>query len=161
VFDLSETPGGRSRRSMRRGAARLLVLNVLSAGPRHGYGIARQISEDLRGGYDPSPGVIYPTLQVLDDLRLVRGKRTGDRFVYSITAAGRTYLARHRPELELVLRWAAVPRDDPSRPITRAADRLRRTILLFVPEMSGAQRIRVARILDGARTEVTRLMEAA
>lgn len=149
------------RRAMRRGAARLLILKVLTEGPHHGYTIARRISELFRGEYDPSPGVIYPTLQALEDVGQVRSARSEGRVVYAITPAGRAELARHRTDLALVLRGAGVPGHDPARPIARAADRLRRVLLFYLPEMSTAQRVRVARMLDAARVGISRLMEGS
>jgi len=160
-MDPADRPGISFRRALRRGAARLLVLKALAESPRHGYSVAQRISELFRGEYDPSPGVIYPTLQALEDVGHVLGDRRGGKVEYTITATGRAYLAAHRRELALVLRGAGVPGNDPARPLARAAERLRRTILVYLPEMSAAQRTRVATILDRARAEVTSLVEAA
>lgn len=147
------------RPALRRGAAPLLVLRVLSQGPRHGYGISQGISELFLGNYEPSPGMVYPTLQSLEDQGLVRGERSAGRVVYTITDAGRAHLARARPEVERLLSGAAEA--DPARPIARSAERLRRTILLFLPEMTADQRRRVAAWLDDVRARVARMVEGS
>ena len=113
------------------------------------------------GGYEPSPGMIYPTLQSLEDQGLVRGERSGGRIVYTISQAGRAHLARARPELDRLLSGASRGDADPSRPIARSAERLRRTILVFLPEMTADQRRRVAGWLDSVRARVTRMVEGA
>ncbi len=146
---------------MRRGAARLLILKVLCEGPRHGYAVAQDVSKMFGRDYEPSPGLVYPTLQWLEDGEYVRGAREGGKIVYAITPGGRDFLADHRAELDGVLdsarKWSATR----ARPLARSAARLERTVLLYLPEMSEARRAAVARILDDARACVTRLMEDA
>src|SRR5262245_1413713 len=64
-----------------RGDVKLLVLSVLRDGPRHGYEVMRAIEQRTGSAYSPSPGVIYPTLQLLDDLGHVRSTEGGERKV--------------------------------------------------------------------------------
>lgn len=51
-----------------RGEIRYLVLDAIKERPRHGYEIIQHIEERAGGTYRPSPGVIYPTLQMLEEL---------------------------------------------------------------------------------------------
>jgi DNA-binding PadR family transcriptional regulator len=78
---------------------RYLVLDALSAQPRHGYEVIQAIGEKSRGAYKPSPGVVYPTLQMLEELGLARTVAQGDRKVYEITDEGRRDLHAHADEI--------------------------------------------------------------
>jgi DNA-binding PadR family transcriptional regulator len=89
--------GGRGRERMERGALRLVLLDALRAGPQHGYEMIKALEERTHGQYAPSPGALYPTLQYLADLGLIRATPEGDRRVYELTEAGRAE-AEARPE---------------------------------------------------------------
>ena len=82
-----------------RGGVRYLVLDALTDASRHGYEIMQVISDRTRGAYKPSPGVIYPTLQMLEELGHVRVSDRDDKKVYAITAAGTRDLEAHRDEV--------------------------------------------------------------
>ncbi len=82
-----------------RGGVRYLVLDAISDRPRHGYEVISAIEERSKGGYRPSPGVIYPTLQMLDELQHARAVELEGRRVYEITDAGRADLEAHREEV--------------------------------------------------------------
>jgi DNA-binding PadR family transcriptional regulator len=84
--------GGRTRR----GDMKYLVLEALADGPRHGYEIMTAIEE--RRGFRPSPGSIYPTLQMLEDGELVKSQDVEGKRVYTITEAGRELLANRTAE---------------------------------------------------------------
>src|SRR3990167_2501954 len=90
--------GGRGDRGGRQrmfdsGELRLVLLKLIADEPRHGYDLIRQI-EDLAGGsYAPSPGVIYPTLTLLDDMGLIDAQQSeGAKKLFAITDAGRAEL---------------------------------------------------------------------
>ena len=61
---------GRSGRMFQHGDLRLLVLALIAEAPRHGYELIREIEARLGGAYAPSPGVVYPTLTMLEELGL-------------------------------------------------------------------------------------------
>lgn len=83
-----------------RGGVRYLVLDAIADRPRHGYEVISVIEERSKGGYRPSPGVIYPTLQLLDELEHARAVENQGRKVYEITDAGRADLEAHRDEVD-------------------------------------------------------------
>ena len=83
-----------------RGGVRYLVLDAISDRPRHGYEVISAIEERSKGGYRPSPGVIYPTLQMLDELQHAHATDQEGRRVYEITDLGRADLEAHREEVE-------------------------------------------------------------
>jgi len=82
-----------------RGAVRYLVLDAVSDTPRHGYEIMAAIEAKSHGAYRPSPGVVYPTLQMLEELGHVRVTERDDKKVYAITAAGTRDLEEHRDDI--------------------------------------------------------------
>jgi DNA-binding PadR family transcriptional regulator len=82
-----------------RGLVRWLVLDAIATQPRHGYEIIQAIADKSRGTYKPSPGVVYPTLQMLDDVGHARTLVQGDRKTYEITADGKRELREHEAEV--------------------------------------------------------------
>ena len=72
---------------MRRGDIKFLLLEILREGPRHGYEIINSLGSRFRG-YRPSPGSVYPTLQMLEEGGFVTGKEIDGKKVYTITEAG-------------------------------------------------------------------------
>jgi len=90
AFDgLRESFGPRAGGRMGRGDIRAAILVSLADEPMHGYQIIRAIEARTRGAWKPSPGSIYPTLQLLADEGLVTSEQDGERKVYSLTEAGR------------------------------------------------------------------------
>jgi DNA-binding PadR family transcriptional regulator len=83
-----------------RGSVRYLVLDAIADNPRHGYEIMQVIEERSRGAYRPSPGVIYPTLQMLDELGHVKVTERDDKKLYAITPAGTRELEEHRDDVK-------------------------------------------------------------
>jgi DNA-binding PadR family transcriptional regulator len=78
-----------------RGVVRYLILDAILQQPRHGYEIIQAIEERSAGTYRPSPGVVYPTLQMLEELGHARVEEREARKVYAITAEGRRDLGEH------------------------------------------------------------------
>lgn len=74
---------------MRRGDIRRAVLSALKDGPTHGYEVMRRLEERSGGIWRPSPGSVYPTLQMLEDEGLVRSEARDGTRVYELTDAGR------------------------------------------------------------------------
>ncbi len=74
---------------MGRGDVRSAVLSLLAEKPMHGYQIIREIEERSGGAWKPSPGSVYPTLQLLTDEGLVTAEESDGRKTYSLTAEGR------------------------------------------------------------------------
>ena len=95
----SELIGRRAAR-IERGETRFLILDALAEKARHGYEIMQIIQERSGGHYRPSPGNVYPTLQMLEDLELVCSQEEGNRKNYELTNTGREELERHRPLVE-------------------------------------------------------------
>ncbi len=80
----------------RRGDVKFAILETLLERPRHGYDVIRAL-EAQRVGYRPSPGSVYPTLQMLEDEGYVTSESVEGKRVYTLTDAGREFL-NERPE---------------------------------------------------------------
>jgi DNA-binding PadR family transcriptional regulator len=80
--------GGGGRRRVRRGDVRRAVLLALTDGPANGYEVMSRLEARSGGIWRPSPGSVYPTLQMLEDEGLVRSETTDDTRTYQLTEAG-------------------------------------------------------------------------
>lgn len=95
---------GRLGRVFDHGDLRYVLLHLIAEKPRHGYELIKAIEEQLGGMYSPSPGVIYPTLTLLEELGYLRPETVeGSRKLYSITEEGTGFLAANRALVDAVL----------------------------------------------------------
>jgi DNA-binding PadR family transcriptional regulator len=79
------------------GDLKYVILQLLEEKPRHGYEIIKELEDRFGGMYSPSPGTVYPTLTMLEDLGYARATpEEGGRKIYEITDEGRRYLAENR-----------------------------------------------------------------
>ncbi len=99
-----QSRGHRSKRRRQQmfesGEVKFVILRLLREKPRHGYEIIKALEERFAGCYSPSPGTIYPTLQLLEDQGYVRAVETEGRKVYHITKEGEAFLDEHRDTIE-------------------------------------------------------------
>ncbi|HTR19416.1 MAG TPA: helix-turn-helix transcriptional regulator [Gemmatimonadales bacterium] len=77
-----------------------VILKLLKDKPRHGYEVMKELEDQMRGCYSPSPGTVYPTLQWLEDEGLVKAKDVEGKKVYEITSAGLAFLDSHKDVVE-------------------------------------------------------------
>jgi len=122
--------GGRAGRFFDQGDLRFVLLHLISEKPRHGYELIKAIEEKFGGMYSPSPGVIYPTLTLLEELGYVRSETGGGtKRLYSITDEGSAYLEANRALVDAILgRMAEASKaygGGPSPEILRAMQNLR------------------------------------
>ena len=88
--------GGR-RRMFDGGELRLVLLKLIADEPRHGYDLIRQIEEITGGAYAPSPGIVYPTLTLLDEMGLIGERQAeGSKKLFAATEAGLTHLDENK-----------------------------------------------------------------
>ena len=93
--------GRRARRMFEGGELRLVLLKLIADEPRHGYDLIRAIEELTGGEYAPSPGVVYPTLTLLQDMGLIEeAAGEGPRKPFQVTDEGRSHLAERADEVE-------------------------------------------------------------
>jgi DNA-binding PadR family transcriptional regulator len=67
---------------------RAAILLALADEPMHGYQIMQRLEERSGGAWRPSPGSVYPTLQLLEDQGLIKGEEAEGRRVFSLTETG-------------------------------------------------------------------------
>ncbi len=159
--------GGGSRRGRRMfesGELRLVMLQLLSEQPRHGYDLIRAIEEITHGVYAPSPGVVYPTLTMLQDMDLIEeAKEDSARKVFAITAQGKALLADKAEEVDrLIARLKDLGSDQRKAggaPIKRAVGNLLAALWHRVTrdEVDEGKLHEIAAILDEAAQKIERL----
>ncbi|MEJ7809647.1 MAG: PadR family transcriptional regulator [Gemmatimonadaceae bacterium] len=89
--------GPRGGRMFEQGDLKYVILQLLDEKPRHGYEIIKELEDRFSGTYSPSPGTVYPTLTMLEDLGYARARtEDGGRKIYEITAEGKGYLGENR-----------------------------------------------------------------
>lgn len=95
--------GFRASRVVSAADLQLLILVLLEERPRHGYEIIKALEEHTSGFYAPSPGVIYPALTYLEEIGYASVSAEGAKKLYSLTVAGRGYLAEHRVHADTMM----------------------------------------------------------
>ncbi|MBS0281272.1 MAG: PadR family transcriptional regulator [Proteobacteria bacterium] len=96
--------GGRRRGLYDSEELRLVLLSLIAEQPRHGYDLIREIEERTGGEYAPSPGMVYPTLTMLQDMGLiVESDAAGTRKVYAATLEGTQHLAEKKEDVAALL----------------------------------------------------------
>ena len=85
---------------MRRGDFRFIVMNALSEKPMHGYGLIQELGKTYQR--QVSAGLIYPTLQELEDRGYLKSEENEGKRVYSLTDDGRSCLEQNRGLVERV-----------------------------------------------------------
>src|ERR687895_475617 len=83
-----------------KGDLKYVILDLLQDRPAHGYELIRALEERFRGFYSPSPGSVYPTLQLLEDMGYVSAAQQDGKKVYSITEEGRKFLEENRQSVD-------------------------------------------------------------
>jgi DNA-binding PadR family transcriptional regulator len=159
--------GGRSGlgRFFAHGDLRLVILHLIAERPSHGYELIKAIEERVGGTYSPSPGVIYPTLTLLEELGYVTVGMAGEgaRKLHEITAQGRAFLEANRPTLDTLLARmdeAGRAQSGGSAPqLIRAMENLKLALRLRLARgpLSLEQTQAVAAILDAAATQVEQI----
>jgi DNA-binding PadR family transcriptional regulator len=115
-------PGGGPRR--RRGDVRAALLALLAERPMHGYEMIQELEERTSGMWRPSPGAVYPALQLLDDQGLVQAVEVDGKKRYELTDTGR----------------AEVPEQPPWEDVTRGVDPAQLQLHDLIPQIALAGR---------------------
>jgi DNA-binding PadR family transcriptional regulator len=153
--------GRRDGRPFDYGELRLVILGMIAEQPRHGYELIKAIEERMGGSYTPSPGVIYPTLAMLEEMghASVVTHEAG-RKQYTITLEGTAYLTAHREAVDAVFarldqRAAGEPAGVPPQ-IVRGMENLKLALRLRLARgvKNAAEAETIASALDGAARAV-------
>ena len=157
--------GGRSGlgRFFAHGDLRLVILNLIADKPRHGYELIKEIEDSVGGAYSPSPGVIYPTLTLLEELNYVQAAAEGAKKLYTITPEGEDFLKANRATVDALLSRMAEAAGTQGRGrapgIIRAMENLKMALKLRAVSgnLSDDQIDRIAHVIDEAAAKVEKI----
>lgn len=158
--------GRRGRRRMFDGSElRLILLKLIEEQPRHGYDLIREIEERSGGAYAPSPGVVYPTLTLLDEMGLIEEQKAeGAKRQYAVTTAGQAHLTEREEEVEALFERLAELGNARAKaggggPIRRAMGNLKTALQqrLHEDDVDAETLHRIAAILDETAQKIERL----
>jgi len=150
--------GGRRRgqgggRRSRRGDVRAAILALLTERPMHGYEMIQEITERSGQFWRPSPGSVYPTLQLLADEGLITSTEgSGGKRRYELTDEGREAAQKQATAPP----WEEIAQDvDPNDVNLRnAIGQLMGATMQVAHAASGNQKQRAIEVLNEARREV-------
>ena len=148
--------GGGGGRIFGPGDLRLMLLALIAEKPRHGYELIKEIEQKFGGAYSPSPGSIYPTLTLLEEMDHVRAATSeGARKLFEITDQGRAFLEENRATLDgVTARMGMAARHMSGRAWPESVHQAMHTLkhaLLFRPgEWSEAEAARIQKIIEQA-----------
>jgi DNA-binding PadR family transcriptional regulator len=85
------------------GELRYVILQLIAEKPRHGYELMKAIEDRLSGAYSPSPGLIYPTLTLLEEMGYATvSTGEGNKKLYTLTVEGRAKLEENKAAVDEV-----------------------------------------------------------
>jgi DNA-binding PadR family transcriptional regulator len=156
---------GGGRRRQRRGDIKYVLLELLAEQPRHGYELIKELESRYAGFYRPSPGSVYPTLQMLEDEGHLTSSIVDGKRVYTVTESGRQLLKeRHERAGEregFGPRGFQPGRMDPELIKLRDSSAALMSSLMQVARHGTAEQVRAAQaLLDSARREIYGLLAA-
>ena len=95
--------GGREGRMFDGGELRLVILALVAEKPRYGYEVIKALGERVGGDYSPSPGVVYPTLTLIEEMGYARGSHdSAGRKLYTVTPEGEAFLAANKAQVDAI-----------------------------------------------------------
>lgn len=156
--------GGRGRRMFDGGELQLVLLELIASEPRHGYDLIRAIEAMTGGAYAPSPGIVYPSLTLLDEMGHIEEQRSeGSKKRFAATDAGRAHLTENRQAVDALMeRLTAIgahrERTD-SAPVRRAMGNLKAVLLhrLGEGEVDAETQHAIVALIDEAAQKIERL----
>jgi len=156
---------GRRGRMFDAGDLKLLVLKILQQAPSHGYEVIKAIGDRVGGDYSPSPGTIYPTLTLLEDLGFIKATTPDSpRKQYALTPEGEAHLGEQAEVLQRIEARLTQTRDQARArrvpDIQRAMENLKTALRLRFESDTppDAETLRqIAETIDRAAVEIGRL----
>lgn len=149
------------------GGLRFVLLQLIADKPSHGYELIKAIEERLGGRYSPSPGIVYPTLTLLEELGCVSVDTAdgGGRKRYTVTDGGKNFLAANREATdEMMARMdggvdGAGPRAGRPPQVIRAIENLKLAMRMRLARepLTEQQAHEFAAVLDSAAQQLERI----
>ena len=153
--------GHRRGRVFDQGDLRYVILALIGEKPRHGYELIKAIEDKLGGAYSPSPGVVYPTLTLLEELGHARvSSDQGGKKLYELTPDGTAFLEANRATVDAIFgRMAevnAAQGGEPEPQVVRAIENLRFALRLKLSRggLSDEQVRTITGVLDDAARKI-------
>jgi DNA-binding PadR family transcriptional regulator len=138
------------------GDLRLILLALIAEKPRYGYELIKEVERKFGGTYSPSPGSVYPTLTLSEEIGHVRAiAHEGAKRLFEITPEGREFLAENKVDLEGIttrmgFAGRAMSESSPPSVIFQAMHTLQSALLFHRGEWSDKEARRVCGIIDDA-----------
>lgn len=144
------------------GDLRLVLLVMIEEKPRHGYELIKELEQKFGGAYAPSPGSIYPTLTLLEELGHVRASSSdGTKRLFKITADGSAWLKENDAALKsamarMDMAARAVSDDLPPRELHHAMHTLKAALMFHRGGWDDKETERVRDIIEKAADAISR-----
>ena len=152
--------GGKPGRFFEQGDLRYLLLHLIREKPSHGYELIKAIEEQLGGAYSPSPGVIYPTLTLLEELGYIQAESSGTKKLFTVTEEGLAFLKENQGIVETLMKRMAEANqifgDGPPAEFIRAVQNLKHTLgnRLAKGQLAKDEVQAITDIIDRAASEI-------
>lgn len=158
--DFGHGPG---RRRQRRGDIKYALLELLAERPRHGYELIKELEQRFGGFYRPSPGSVYPTLQLLEDEGYLSASEQAGKKIYTVTESGQQLLAERQasPEGEHGPPWGRRPSHEGAAELHELRSRMQGLVAAVqqvAQHGTPAQREAAMAQLDSVRRELYRIL---
>jgi DNA-binding PadR family transcriptional regulator len=154
--------GGGGGRVFGPGDLRLMLLAMIAAKPRHGYELIKELEQKFGGGYTPSPGSVYPTLTLLEELGQVRAAASeGSKKLFEITPEGEEYLRENRAALNsatarMEMAARAFSGETPPAELHHAMHTLKASMMFHRGGWDADETERVRKIIEDAANAIAR-----
>ncbi len=154
--------GGREGRVFDSGELKLVILALIAEKPRYGYEMIKELGERVGGEYSPSPGVIYPTLTLLEEMGYASTSQDeAGRKLYAATPEGQKFLADNKAQVDQIFARLDARNDAFGSAgvgsLFRAMMNLRATVRLRARSASPQQLQQIVDALDAAAKTIERL----
>jgi len=157
---------GRHARShlFEKGDLKYVILELVAEKPRHGYEVIRALEERFGGLYTPSPGAVYPTLQMLEDMGCVTVSEGDGKRVYQITDEGKRFLAEREEVVRGIHKrmrgwWTPSVRDDLRRLLGELREMAQAISRADRREWAKPEKLRrISEVVQHARAEIEEIL---
>jgi DNA-binding PadR family transcriptional regulator len=142
------------------GDLRLVLLSLIDEKPRHGYELIKELEQKFSGSYTPSPGSVYPTLTLLEELGYLESTvDEGTKRLFKITAAGKRHLSENEAALNSALARMemaakAASGERPPMDLHHAMHTLKAALMFHRGGWDDKETERVRKIIEAAAQEI-------
>ena len=164
LLTASDSPVKTRKRLFEAGHMKLLVLYLISQAPKYCYDIIKDVGAIVGGGYSPSTGTIYPTLNYLEEQQYIHAELNAEeRKQYSISPLGMQHLEAEQATVEKILcrfdTRKQIHNNEQYADIKRAMENLKASLRIKIQhsELTSEQVYAIAEKIDQAAVEISRM----